>query len=88
MNFEQAIEACHKLGEGWRLPFSDEWMLISQNEYYLTGFSEISNYWMQFSKMKIPITNIFRFGNRQESCELLIVDKDTCKVRPVRILNI
>jgi len=88
MNLQQAIEACQKLGEGWRLPYYNEWQLICQNEYYLKGFTEISNYWMEDSSIKLPQKNIFRFGNKQASLKLNILDSDACKVRPVRILNI
>ena len=47
MNLKQAIEACGKLGEGWRLPTTDELEVLYKN-LHLKGkgkFSKDEYYW-------------------------------------------
>ena len=38
MNYDEATEACSKLGDGWRLPTKDERTLIYENKNQIKGF--------------------------------------------------
>ena len=43
-NFEGAVEACKRLGEGWRLPTRAELLLMHENKDEIKGFAS-DNYW-------------------------------------------
>jgi hypothetical protein len=44
MNWQEAIEACKKLGRGWRLPIKDELDMFYENREEIGGFANIY-YW-------------------------------------------
>tara|TARA_B110000503_G_scaffold65021_1_gene102276 strand:+ start:222 stop:548 length:327 start_codon:yes stop_codon:yes gene_type:complete len=43
MNWKEAVEACKKLGTGWRLPTKDELYILYKNREEIGGFA--SNYY-------------------------------------------
>ena len=44
MNWKEAVEACKKLGTGWRLPTKDELYILYKNREEIGGFAN-SYYW-------------------------------------------
>ena len=44
MNYEEATEACSKLGDGWRLPTKEELNILYQNKDKIGGFAN-KYYW-------------------------------------------
>ncbi len=44
MNWHEAVEACKKLGQGWRLPTKDELNMFYENKEEVGGFDYL-NYW-------------------------------------------
>ena len=44
MDWDEAIEACAALGDGWRLPTKDEWNFLYENRDRIGGFGN-KDYW-------------------------------------------
>ena len=73
MNWYEAVEACKKLGKGWRLPTKDELNFLYENKGEIGGFA-ISGYWssaeldvndawkQNFSSGNQYSTNKFNYG--------------------------
>jgi hypothetical protein len=60
MSWKEAKSACEALGEGWRLPQKDEYVILSQNKEIIKigGFNK---YYWTGSKIKVDFSWIFYF---------------------------